>query len=108
MIKTRLNVVVPEQQEQEKQLPRWSIFGRPVFPSDMFPPMKSVVLLSDIYPTLKTEEEPSLPSPLTNILNEVANFFSSARYGITKEVEMKEMEEKEMETKVSDLMKDLE
>ena len=108
MIKARLNVVVPEQQEQEKQLPRWSIFGRPVFPSDMFPPMKSVVLLSDIYPTLKTEEEASLPSPLTNILNEVANFFSSARYGITKEVEMKEMEEKEMETKVSDLMKDLE
>ena len=110
VIQTRLHVVVPQQPpaetqqepEPEKQKPRWSIFGRSAFPSDKFPRMT-------------TEEVIFLPPLLLNILkkgmadmDEVANFFSSARYGITKEVEMKEMEGKEMETKVSDMMKDLE
>ena len=99
-IQSRLFVVVPQkppveaeqQQKQEKQKSRWSIFGRPIFPADMFP--QSTIIKKG-----------------NDAMEEVANFFSSARYGIAKEEEEKEKQElevKEVETKVSGIMKDME
>ena len=107
IILTRLHAVIPQkppaeaaQQEQEKQKPRW----RPVFPTDMFVLREGV-----FFPKKKMEGDVSRPSPLATILDEVANFFSSARYGIEKEMEAKkEAEVKEVEMKVSGIMKDME
>ena len=98
---SRLYVVVPQ---NENQKPNW----RPIFPADMF------VLKDGVFvPKKKTTEEEeagfSFPPPIANFLEEIANFFSSARYGMVMEEEAKEVVEmKEVETKVNDLMKDLE